>query len=164
MNDCLHCLTPTENAKFCSRSCSVSYNNRLSPKRKPEHFCKSCQIPINRNRKYCNNCSWMNVDLTLEQVIDKYKKHHRSSAYALIRTRARRIAEILGWNQCLICGYKKHIEICHKKAISEFPLPTLISEINSEINLAPLCPNCHWEFDNGLLQLPHQHYPTRNRT
>jgi hypothetical protein len=42
----------------------------------------------------------------------------------------------------------KHVEICHRKAISEFPKDTLIIEVNNRNNVLFLCPNCHWEFDN----------------
>lgn len=57
-------------------------------------------------------------------------------------------------NACAICGYNKHIEISHKKAISDFDLDTQVSVVNSKENIWPLCPNHHWEFDNGLLEVP----------
>lgn len=53
--------------------------------------------------------------------------------------------------RCAICGYDKHIEIAHIKAVSEFNDEALISEINDIGNLVALCPNHHWEFDNGKL-------------
>lgn len=49
---------------------------------------------------------------------------------------------------CNKCGYNKHYEICHIKAVSDFVDETLVEEINSINNLIALCPNCHWEFDN----------------
>ena len=49
--------------------------------------------------------------------------------------------------------YNKHIEIAHKKAVSDFDDSATIAEINDINNLIALCPNCHWEFDNGLLKL-----------
>ena len=52
---------------------------------------------------------------------------------------------------CAHCGYDKHVEICHIKAIKDFDDSALISEINSKENLIALCPNCHWEFDHHLL-------------
>ena len=54
---------------------------------------------------------------------------------------------------CKICGYDKHYEVAHIKAVSEFSDNTLISEINDLDNLVALCPNHHWEYDNGLLNL-----------
>lgn len=52
-----------------------------------------------------------------------------------------------------ICGYSKHVEICHVKDICEFSIETLITEINSIKNLKALCPTHHWEFDHGYLEL-----------
>lgn len=54
---------------------------------------------------------------------------------------------------CAICGYDKHIEVAHIKAVSDFENTTLVSEINNIDNLIALCPNHHWEYDNGLLKL-----------
>lgn len=45
------------------------------------------------------------------------------------------------------------MEICHIKPISEFSDDTLIAIINHPDNIVILCPNCHWEFDNGLLKI-----------
>ena len=42
--------------KFCSRSCSVSYNNKTSPKRKPEGQCKICKCNLTTHRTYCDKC------------------------------------------------------------------------------------------------------------
>lgn len=55
--------------------------------------------------------------------------------------------------QCIICGYDKHIEIAHVKAVSEFNDEALVSEINHIDNLIALCPNHHWEYDKGILEL-----------
>lgn len=54
---------------------------------------------------------------------------------------------------CLICGYSKHYEVCHIKAVSDFDKDTPITVINHIDNLVALCPNHHWEFDNGLLNI-----------
>ena len=55
--------------------------------------------------------------------------------------------------KCAICGYTKHVEVAHIKAVSEFSNETPISTINSITNLIGLCPNHHWEYDNGMLKL-----------
>lgn len=54
---------------------------------------------------------------------------------------------------CRNCGYDKHVEICHIRAINTFPDDTPISVVNDLANLVALCPNCHWELDHGLLRL-----------
>lgn len=136
---------------YCCRSCAATVNNKKSPKRLLEGKCCECKQPIPSKNMYCNNCfnikfDWVKDDMTISQAL--YKKHHRSSAYALIRSRARAIAKKLGWSYCSKCGYDKHIEIAHVKSISEFDIETKLYVVNSESNLIPLCPNCHWEFDN----------------
>ena len=89
--------------------------------------------------------------MTLDEAI--YKEHYKSSAFAKVRSRARTLAKKWGWKSCLNCNYSKHIEVAHKKAITDFSGNTLLSVINDKSNLLPLCPNCHWEFDKGLLDL-----------
>ncbi|NDG25698.1 MAG: HNH endonuclease [Proteobacteria bacterium] len=51
-------------------------------------------------------------------------------------------------SQYKLCIYDKHFEVAHIKPISEFSKDTLITIVNDPSNLIPLCPNCHWEFDN----------------
>jgi len=53
---------------------------------------------------------------------------------------------------CKICGYSNYVEVCHIKPIADFKLDSFIKEINNLNNLVYLCPNHHWELDNGLLQ------------
>ena len=149
---CLNCSQETTNPKFCSRSCSVSYNNKRNAKRKPEGICKKCGESTSSTRVYCKSC-WVvrnivDIDITLEEAV--YKKHHVSSAYALVRSRARtKVKNEL--QSCENCGYDKHVEVAHIKAINSFPKDTKLSVINHRDNLKLLCPNCHWEFDNNLL-------------
>lgn len=151
MNHCLFCKAETENPKYCSRSCAAKHTNVLFPKRKPSGNCRTCNKPISSNKNYCSkSCKPLSlVDHRLEDII--YKEHHKSSAFALVRENARRVGRKIGFIKCINCGYDKHFEVCHIKAISSFPLDTLVSEINNSKNLIPLCPNCHWEYDNGTL-------------
>ena len=146
---CLTCGATHNNPKFCNRSCAAKWTNTNYPKRKkvrPDKTCELCGVSIDSRSTRCRKCSSFTGDMTLNEAI--YENHHRSSAYALIRTRARSIAKKLGLDACLKCGYNKHVEIAHIKGISTFEGDTLISVINSKENLMPLCPNCHWEFDN----------------
>lgn len=148
MNTCLNCGVETTNLKYCSRSCAATINNKKSPKRKKTKTCKTCDSKIISLHTYCTFCNPFKnpKDITLEEAI--YKKHHKSSAYALVRSRARKIAKDNNMNCCEVCGYSKHVEIAHIKSISSFDSNTLISVINDLSNLKALCPNCHWEFDN----------------
>ena len=153
MNSCMNCGKPAK-VRFCGRSCSASYNNRAKPKRKPEHKCIDCGKSITAKRARCREhyLIWTQEqvakDMTLSEAI--YTNHHRSSAYALVRSRARAAAKKLGLDSCEKCEYNKHIEIAHIKPVSSFSEETMLSEINHRDNIMALCPNCHWEFDHNL--------------
>ncbi len=59
MNNCINCnseILSISAKKFCSRSCSVSYNNKQNPKRKLEGKCKTCNKQISSSRIYCSLC------------------------------------------------------------------------------------------------------------
>jgi len=148
---CLLCNKETTNPKFCSRSCAATFSNKFSiaPKRKKTNKCVLCGTLIYSNLKYCKTCKPRVIlnDLTLEEAEYTGSHLHRSSVYAKVRTRAKVVCK--NWKKiCAQCGYVKHVEVCHKKAINSFPKTTLISEINSPENLILLCPNCHWEYDH----------------
>jgi predicted restriction endonuclease len=54
---------------------------------------------------------------------------------------------------CAVCGYANHVHVAHIKPVASFPLETPVTEVNGLDNLVLLCPNHHWEFDHGLLNL-----------
>ena len=150
---CPTCKKLHNNPKFCSRSCAAKFTN-LTPKRKLTKTCKDCSQKIRSNKTRCPVCSkkWQNSisakDMTLKEAI--YEKHHKSSAFALVRSRARQSAKKLGLDSCQKCGYNRHVEIAHIKPISSFSEEIMLSVINSRENIMALCPNCHWEFDHNL--------------
>jgi predicted HNH restriction endonuclease len=37
--------------------------------------------------------------------------------------------------------------------IASFPMTATIAKVNDIKNLIVLCPNCHWKYDHGLLDL-----------
>lgn len=53
---CLNCGKKPGKPKFCGRSCAVTYNNKNSPKRRPEGTCSRCGQPCPASRKRCENC------------------------------------------------------------------------------------------------------------
>ncbi len=150
------------NQIFCSRWCNRSHlmkSYRIRSK-KP---CPLCGKPIAKYSSGCVSCTkstYRGDDLTLQDAI--YSQHHRSSAFALVRSRARCMIKKLGITCCQSCGYNKHIETCHIKPICDFPEDSLISTINDPKNLLFLCPNCHWEFDKGLIGREGIEPPSRN--
>lgn len=140
------CGTATTNPTYCSRICSNKFHKRPPRPHLLTKRCKECFILIPKSHHYCKPCRVKRFemkDITLQEAI--YTKHHVSSAYSLVRTRARASFPSC---PCQKCGYDKHTEVCHIKAISTFALDTKLSVINDRSNLLRLCPNCHWEHDN----------------
>lgn len=154
MNVCLNCNQKTSNPKFCGRSCAAKHNNKKNPKRKRNKwYCLTCKTETLYRRKYCDKCNPLFIDwsqVTYSDIISKraYQKHSR------IRDLSRSIYNKSGKpKQCFICGYNINYEICHIKPIKDFQPNSLITEINHIDNLVALCPNHHWELDNGIITI-----------
>ena len=129
---CFNCGIDTTNPRFCSRSCSASYNNKIAPKRKKKDKVLKIRPSLSQTTK--------------GELISK--STYKSNAYGLIRFHARKFVYQYKDKICEKCGYEKHTEVCHLIPIKDFTDNTLISSINSLENLIILCPNCHWEHDN----------------
>lgn len=72
-----------------------------------------------------------------------------TNKYNRVRQLARKQVKKSGKDMiCVKCGYEKHVEISHVKAICEFDPSTPLDVVNDLSNLLILCPNCHWEHDN----------------
>ena len=132
-------------------SCNKNSNNKHS-QNKP---CPQCGNLCWSKVGVCNNCKKANSYAEYEKLTlgDKTYNKHKYAKYSYVRYYAKRKANELGWKKCVNCEYDKHIKVCHIKPISSYGPDTLLTTINDENNLIPLCPNCHWEFDNGLLKL-----------
>lgn len=153
---CNNCQKETNNAKFCSRSCANSYNNKIKPRKKLQGSCKSCSTTISAKRTYCKPCFQKTKFLDLTKTTKgsvKYGQKYLSNANARISYYARKVLKEQGITSCQNCGYDKHVEACHIKNVSSFPDNATLAEINSIDNLVGLCPNCHWEFDHNELDL-----------
>ena len=153
MTACPVCARMTRNPKFCSRSCAAKVNNVLVPKRRPGGNCSACGAPVPRRHRYCPEHR-PNKPLDRSQPIRTVAdgSDHPACRYARLRQDARRLYLSAFPYRCSRCGSDKRIEVCHKRPLTSFPLETPISVVNSLDNLVRLCPNCHWEFDHGLLQ------------
>ncbi len=141
---------------FCSKSCSATFNNLYSPKRKRTKKCKICENLILKTRTYCSACIESGKHLPGDKIdetrtIEYFQKKRKDSGrYSQLREHARKIMK----NEpqiCEICGYNIHVEVCHIKRIRDFPKTATLAEVNSRDNLRLLCRNHHWEFDHGLL-------------
>lgn len=174
MGNCKNCGISTDNPSYCSRSCAAKCSNRLYPKRKTNKKCLVCDSIVQSYRhsrcskhqeEYLKTRFDYIKDLTLEHYWSKksLENLHPSSKNAHIRGLARSNFKDLLKHSCANCGYSKHVELCHIKPIKDFPKTSTIAEVNSYENLIQLCPNCHWEFDNGILCLP-ERIPTSTLT
>lgn len=164
--------------KFCNPSCAASFTNKQSPKRKrrsekpTEGLCISCKIVIQykdrRPHKYCDSCrsiarGWHNREryggvVVMDDSKTKGELKSQMNGYYLFRSvvnkHASRAYKQAGKQDCcVVCGYHD-IQICHIKAVSKFPDTATLAEIDHPDNLVGLCPNHHYEFDKGQLELP----------
>ena len=163
VKNCNHCGKETTNPKFCSKSCAAKETNK-TPKRKLLKKCSQCESIVRSYRsnlcehhfqEYQKTRKEYLLNLTLAEYINRpcIKRLHISSKFAHIRGLCRSWHKALTKQPCHICGYSKHVELAHIKAVSSFDLTAKLSEVNSPDNIVQLCPNCHWEFDNGLTAL-----------
>ena len=138
---------------YCSRSCAVSVNNSLKPKRKRVVKqkiiikCIECDVVIpnvTRSRKYCTDCK-------------RKRNIRRTTQYR--RDLKRRSVEYLG-GSCRLCGYNRsvraldfhHVDESQKSftisAYANLSWPKIVKELDKCILL---CANCHREkHDAGL--------------
>jgi hypothetical protein len=131
-NTCPTCNKSTKNPKFCSRSCSATFNNigvvrnGKSPISKP---CVSCGTKTS-NPKYCNsdchNKSKTAKSFSLmEQGLKDYSKKYLLNHYG---------------NKCQKCGITEW---------NNAPITIELEHIDGDStnnnfdNLTLLCPNCH---------------------
>lgn len=105
---------------------------------------ESLGLSLKDLRKYC-------VDNILYDTKGKLFNRYEQwqTARSAIQKCARKIYDLSNKPKyCIVCGYNKHYEVAHIKAVSDFDDESLISEINDINNLIALCPNHHWEYDN----------------
>jgi len=147
---------------FCSRSCNISFQNRVSPKReKGWRPCRApdCEALVSAARRiYCDACKPQTITkanaLHWLEGLGNLGDVRRAALYqvhAEVRRVARKVYEVLEMSKvCLICGYRR-VDVCHIRAIGTFLMTTPLAVINHPFNLMGLCKNHHGEFDRGGL-------------
>jgi hypothetical protein len=126
---------------FCGSACSATYNNKLRPKKEP----KKKEKLIKEKFTYLNGVRKKEF-FELKGIYYKFRAVIRRHAHFIYNSNG-------GELKCKVCGYDKHVEVCHIKSVSSFGDSDFITEINSFNNLIGLCPNHHWEYDNGHINL-----------
>lgn len=163
----------TKKKKFCNSSCSAKYNNSQRNQKTLEYYnnpnrCLHCKSVIlisegrspaeARRKKFCNSqCSaqYHGENKATLHLITKGELFSSclnwQSARSTIAKHARAVYIRNGKQLvCSQCGYDKHADVAHIRPVSDFPDTATIAEINHIDNLTALCPNHHWEYDNGL--------------
>lgn len=161
MNNCVNCNKETNNPRFCSRSCAAKTTNKESVKRQLTRVCVKCDsIVVNCRTTFCkqhfkehqdNKVNYQSLTLGEYQSKPSVKDKHPSWINAHVRGFNRSWNKDLTKQSCEVCGYTKHVELCHIKPVRDFDSHATLGEINHPTNMRVLCPNHHWEFDNGLL-------------
>lgn len=94
------------------------------------------------------------LDLATSVKGDPYKHYGYNTARTIITKHARDVYDKSGRPRvCFFCGYSRFTEVAHRKAVKDFSMEDLISEINHPDNLVALCPNHHKEADSGQIDL-----------
>lgn len=120
-------------SKFCSKSCSASFNNAKKTKYLKKEIviieCLSCGS-MTTNSKYCNNICQQNYQWELSKS-EVSKLSHGSLKKLLIETHG---------HKCQICNLDSWM---NQKIPIEMDHIDGINENNDLSNLRLLCPNCH---------------------
>lgn len=139
---CFNCKGPLgKGIKFCSRSCSVSYNNHKSPKRgrHPNHPCEVCGKPT-KNLRFCSHLCASEGKYRERVAAWLEGKLEGGSDYATTSFVKRYLCEARS-EQCEKCGWsevnpktgKVPVQVHHKIAYND----------HRPEALELLCPNCH---------------------
>lgn len=171
---CLSCNKPLSfeqrtRQKFCSLKCSAKYN-KDSRSENREFLCKYCGNTFEDKRKtisgkkafrdVCTACKYKYHNEKIIPILDQSlndlysKAKNWQAARASISYTARMVYMRSSKPRiCFVCKYDKHVQISHIKPVSEFDKSTLVKDVNHINNLVALCPNHHWEFDHGKLNI-----------
>lgn len=166
---------------YCSQSCAGKASNRKAGDRARRKLkdsnakCLTCKEPIpfkkgsslntSLSRKFCSNKCKYESDI-FQKPIEEFKWFGRTKgelfkarkSWQSARTEIRKISQKVfdreGLDKkCQKCGYDKHFEVAHIKAVSDFGDEEKIGDICNKNNLIAFCPTHHWEFDNGILSI-----------
>ena len=139
MNSCINCSKETMNPKFCCRSCGISYNNKISPKRiKRKKECKFCKKEFHAlnssNQIYCTRQCWTDHKTHIIET-EGFPQSWNSN------DRIRKYLKQKHGNFCMICGQSG--DDWNGK-----PMTLIVDHIDGKSNnnqldnLRIVCPNC----------------------
>ena len=146
---CLQCQKPTDNPKFCSRSCAVSYNNTQSPKRvstKCKVKCVVCCevfIPRRTTQVFCSRkCVAKHKTLTTYDRFELQGRFYLLDDDAIKNSKTVRQYLIhKHGNNCMLCGQSG--DDWHGNSMT-----LIVDHIDGDAhnwlipNVQLVCPNC----------------------
>lgn len=144
---------------YCSVQCS-GRNNGSHNRPRQIRRCRVCNTAVVTNRRrVCDDCKvtqryssrpdWSAI--TLQELRDRYSiSQYHAKLRGMSRSEYKRHDKAMS---CKVDGYSLHVDICHIRDVRDFPMTAAVSEVNHIDNLVALCKRCHWEFDNGYLEL-----------
>jgi hypothetical protein len=164
---CAHCGGPiplppsgvpreARKKKFCNSTCSALATSH-SPRRRrgpPRTACACGSFDSVRHGR-CRACRRQpKTDVLF--TMTKGELFSRSATWQSARSAIQRHARKIYLDSgaptvCIVCGYARHIEVAHRKAVSAFKANVTIDEINRIENLMALCRNHHWEQEHDGL-------------
>ncbi len=127
----------------------------MSRPKSPARFggASTVKSQLNAEEQSADDCNPSNVDWT-KRTLGDIQVSARYQNNAKMRDVARHEYKRSGRPHiCQNCGYARPIEICHIRTINAFPDDTPVAVVSDLDKLIALCPNCHWEFDHGLLTI-----------
>lgn len=158
MGHCFHCQSVTTNPKFCSRSCSVSFHNRNTPKRARLRKCIGCDTKVLSSRKYCAIC--LENRPRIWQSTTEANRHYVRESRKRMKLRA---VEYRG-GCCHLCEYSRclaalefhHLDSSQKDFQLSYAMSNTWSwnRIQEELDKCVLlCCRCHREVHAGLVTI-----------
>ena len=128
------------------------YGTQLREKQKTKSFYGVGEKQFRKYFEMASNTKGKTGEVLLQLLESRLDNVVYRLGFASSRTQARMLLQESGREpKCAICGFSEHVEACHIKPISSFPLDTKIREVNDLGNLIYLCPNHHILLDRGKL-------------
>lgn len=145
---CERLLTIIEKYGITKVSKKIKISKKTIKKNFMVHFGEDFIIPV-KNSTHIITKKYLK---TTKQELFSTRKNWQSARSGIQRRSRENYKRSEKPKYCKICGYNKHFEVAHIKSVSEFDDTDTVADMTDVENLVALCPNHHWEFDNGILE------------
>lgn len=131
------------NRKFCSNSCSTTFNN-TKRKKKEKKLCVLCNSELHTGSKFCNSTcqkEYNNSEKIRKWLNNEISGHVNGGSFSLLKC-VRSYIMLKADNKCEDCG-ENRINTYSGKYILTIDHIDGDASNNKPENLKVLCPNCH---------------------